>query len=169
MPRRLAPVFPPGSDRSKCRHIGRTRTDIASPQYSSRTHERPKFRLRPQATIAMSFADRIFNQQHITSPDDALCAVTHFDFGLPDHEEDILSLRRGMPADKRGFVAQLLTLLKDQSIRLNGTRIIRVVPSFDHIFLMIIEMRLFILICKNTRDLHNSTYPAKFHANLSLT
>ena len=116
----------------------------------------------------MSFADRIFNQQHITSPDDALCAVTHFDFGLPDHEEDILSLRRGMPADKRGFVAQLLTLLKDQSIRLNGTRIIRVVPSFDDIFLMIIEMRLFILICKNTRDLHNSNYPAKFHANLSL-
>jgi hypothetical protein len=74
-----------------------------------------------------------------------------------------------MPAAKRGFVAQLLTLLKDQSIRRNGTRIIRVVPSFDDIFLMVIEMRLSIFICVNTRNLHNSTYPIKFHANLSLT
>ena len=157
MPRRLAPVFPPGSDRSKCRHIGRTRTDILLPQYSSRTHERPQFRLRPQVPIAMPFDGLIFNQKHITCLDNALFAATHFDFGLTDHEQDIMPFRRGIPAAKHEFVALLLTLLKDHSIRRNGTLIILVVPSFDGNFLVVIKMRLSIFICVNTHNNHNST------------
>jgi hypothetical protein len=46
----------------------------------------------------MPLAGGILDQQNVSSPDDTLLAVAHLNLALPDHEQDILPLRRGMPA-----------------------------------------------------------------------